>query len=37
LVETADDRERKLVEHKNLLGETAYVPFNIEFLKRKVE
>jgi len=32
-----DEQERKMSEHKNYLGETAYVPFNIEDLRRKVE
>lgn len=32
-----EQRERKLSEQKNYLGETAYVPYNIEDLKRKVE
>ena len=29
--------KEKLSEQKNYLGETAYVPYNIEDLKRKVE
>lgn len=36
LTKNGEQNERKLSEHKNYLGETAYVPYNIEALKRKV-
>ena len=37
LARKSEERDRKLTEQKNYLGETAYVPFNTEDLRKKVE
>lgn len=37
LNQKGEPNSRNLSEHKNYLGETAYVPFNIEDLKKMVD